>query len=91
MLVLVAGLALMADPQDAYQVAPEIVSVEREIAGGAVADDQLAQVPADPPADARMRGENFDCRADLAKRRAGGVGCGLEEKVDDPFQVGERL
>ena len=81
----------MAYSQDSDDVDRAIETIEREIAGCSLRDDEFANVFAFPSPDQRMRRENADGGSDARERLRRSLGRGLEQELDDALNVGECL
>lgn len=69
-----AGLALMADAQNAHRIERRVETVERDVSGSAPRDDQLSQLTLRTPADQRMPSEHLYRGPDVGKSRDRGPG-----------------
>ena len=79
----------MANGEDSHLVASHEKSVDRDISGLAVRNDELAQVELDSAADQRVRRKNVDCGTDGdgPQRRRPGL---FAQELECPLDVGKR-
>ena len=80
----------MANGEDSHLVASHEKSVDRDISGLAVRNDELAQVALDSAADQRVGRQSVHRAADSSDRSGGGHGTLLAQELECPLDVGKR-
>ena len=87
----VTCLALMSYPQNPDDLKRGIKTIKCKIPGCSPRDNEFVNVIVDSSSNERMGFENADCTSDALKRLRRSLGRGLQQKLDNAFQVGECL
>jgi len=90
-LLSVTRLALMPYSQDSADVEHRIETIEGEISGCSLRDDEFANVIVYASSDERVCVENADCASDALKGLRRSLVRGLQQELDNTFKVGECL
>ena len=74
--------------QDSDDVERGIETIEGEISGCSLRDDEFANVIVYSPSDERMCFENADCASDAVECLCSNLGGGLQQELDNTLKVG---
>ena len=80
----------MAQREYANFVTLYVEAIERDVAGGSVRDDELAEISFDSATDERMIRKILDGRSDGKRRRQGGIGIVGSHEFERVLEIDER-
>mgnify|MGYP001588917261 FL=1 len=90
-LIRIIQLALMPQGQNTDLILLGQETIQRDVAGLAIGDDQLANLPMNAPSDQRMAGQGFNGMADRGGGSRRRPRIMLSQKIERAFEGGKRV